>query len=245
MSAGLSCELAVRAGALEIEARLELGAEVLALVGPNGAGKTTLFLGLLGLRRPERGRIVAGEQLLFDAERGFSLPVEQRRLAYVPQDYALFPHLTAAEQVEFALSQPGRRARTRRAHELLESLGVLGVAARKPAQLSGGERQRIALARALALAPRALLLDEPLAALDVSARDSVRGFLREQLRALGLPAIVITHDVQDARVLADRMAVLEAGRIVQHGSFSELAAAPATAYVASFTNTAPRVAASP
>jgi molybdate transport system ATP-binding protein len=238
MSAGLSCELLVRAGTLEVEASLELGAEVLALVGPNGAGKTTLFLGLLGLRLPERGRIVAGGQLLFDAERGFNLAVEQRRLAYVPQDYALFPHLTAAEQVEFALSQPGRRARTRRAHELLESLGVLAVAARKPAQLSGGERQRIALARALALEPRALLLDEPLAALDVSARGSVRGFLREQLRALGLPAIVITHDAQDARMLADRVAVLEAGRIVQHGSFTELAAAPVSDYVKTFTTEA-------
>ncbi|HKP63061.1 MAG TPA: ABC transporter ATP-binding protein [Polyangiales bacterium] len=234
MSAGLSCQLSLRAGALEIDVQLEVGAEVLALVGPNGAGKTSLFLGLLGLRQPERGRIVAGDQLLFDAASGFSLPVEQRRLAYVPQDYALFPHLTAAEQVEFALSERGRSARMRRAHELLESLGVLGTAARKPAQLSGGERQRIALARALALSPRALLLDEPLAALDVSARGSVRSFLREQLVALRLPAIVITHDAQDALALADRVAVLEAGRIVQRGTFAELAAAPASEYVQRF-----------
>jgi molybdate transport system ATP-binding protein len=238
MSAGLACQLAVRAGALEVEVELELGAEVLALVGPNGAGKTTLLLGLLGLRCPSRGRIVAGDQLLFDAAASFSLPVEQRRLAYVPQDYALFPHLTAAEQVEFVLTDLGRRARKLRAHELLERLDVLRCAPRKPAQLSGGERQRIALARALALSPRALLLDEPLAALDVSARASVRSFLREQLRALGLPAIVITHDAQDALALADAVAVLEAGHVVQRGRFAELAAAPASDYVASFTSAA-------
>ncbi|HKU38706.1 MAG TPA: ABC transporter ATP-binding protein, partial [Polyangiales bacterium] len=201
-------------------------------------GKTTLLLALLGLRRPERGRVSAGEQLLFDSQRGFSLPVEERRLAYVPQDYALFPHLTAAEQVEFALARLPRAARLARARALLDELGVLAAAERKPRELSGGERQRIALARALALEPRALLFDEPLAALDASARGAVRDFLRDQLRALGLPAIVITHEAQDALALADRIAVLEAGRIVQQGSFAALAAAPGTDYVASFIQSA-------
>jgi molybdate transport system ATP-binding protein len=207
-------------------------------LGPGwaGAGKTTLLLGLLGVSRPEHGRIALSRRLLCDTARSIEAPIELRRLAYVPQDYSLFPHLSALEQVEFALSAERGKARRERARGWLRVLGVEELADRKPAQLSGGERQRIALARSLASDPQALLMDEPLAALDVRTRASVRAFLRQKLSELGLPTIIVTHDREDARVLSDRIAVLEAGQITQVGRFEELASAPASAYIASFTS---------
>jgi molybdate transport system ATP-binding protein len=244
VSGELEFELSVRAGTLSLQLALRVGAEVLALVGPNGAGKTTLLLALLGVRRPESGRIALGDRPLYDSERAIDVPIEQRRLSYVPQDYSLFPHLSALAQVEFALAERGvdssGRGRRQRAQTWLRELGVEALADRKPATLSGGERQRVALARALARAPGALLLDEPLAALDVRTRELVRSFLRAKLRELALPTIVVTHDPKDALALADRIAVLEAGQLTQLGAFEALASAPRSAYVASFVAGEPR-----
>jgi molybdate transport system ATP-binding protein len=232
----LEAQLTKRIGTLELEVQLAVEGGALAIVGPNGAGKTTALLALLGIVRPETGHVRLGGEALFDAAAGIDVPTEERALAYVPQDYALFPHLTAAQNVEFALgcggTPVGRRAEESRA--LLQRLGVLGGAERRPAALSGGERQRVALARALARAPRALLFDEPFAALDAGARGEVRMFLRARLGELGLPAVIVTHDRADVEALGVPVLVLEGGRVVQQGTLAELEARPATEYVARF-----------
>jgi molybdate transport system ATP-binding protein len=228
----------------QLDLALELEGSPLVIVGPNGAGKTTALLALLGIVRPDGGRIVLGGEPLFDAERDIDLPTEDRGIAYVPQDYALFPHLTAAENVEFALAcrptRPPAAQRRREARAWLDRLGVLATADRRPPALSGGERQRVALARALAREPRLLLFDEPFAALDASVRDEVRRYLRERLAELGLPAIVVSHDRADVAALGAPVLVLERGQVVQRGSLAELEAAPATDYVARFCGRSPR-----
>lgn len=225
----LQVRLSARVGQLSMEVELDAGAGTLVLVGPNGAGKTSLLSLLLGALPAERGRIAVGDSVLYDSERGLCLPVEERRLAWVPQDYALFPHLTVRENVEFARASV--RGRGASARKLLAELGIEAIADRPIQALSGGERQRVALARALAVSPRALLLDEPLAALDVHARREVRAFLRDWLSRLALPCIVVTHDPDDARSLGAHIAVLEAGRVTQIGSWEELTEEPASSFV--------------
>ncbi len=238
---GLQATLRKRLPGLELDLELAVAgrpAGPLALVGPNGAGKTTTLLALLGLVRPDAGHIALGGEVLFDGERGLDLPAEERGIAYLPQDYALFPHLTAAGNVAFALAclrpAPPARQRQERARALLDRVGALACADRHPHALSGGERQRVALARALARTPRALLFDEPFAALDAGARGEVRAFLRARLRELGLPALVVTHDRADVAGLDASVLVIEQGRVVQRGTLAELEARPASAYVARF-----------
>ncbi len=242
MSAGLHASVAASVGALALEVELSLPGGALVLAGPNGAGKSSLLALLLGLRRPARGRIALGGQVLFDAAAGIDLPPEARALGWVPQGESLFPHLSALENVSFALAARGvarsRRARREQARALLEQLGCAELALRAPRQLSGGERQRIALARALASEPRALLLDEPLSALDVEARPAVREALARTLRELRIPSLLVTHDAADAAALDARVLVLEQGRIVQRGSLADLRAAPATRFVARFAQPA-------
>ena len=211
----LSLAVEATLGSFALRASLEIGAEPLALVGPNGSGKTSLLLAILGLRRLDRGRIQLGDDVLFDAASAIDVPTEERHLAYLPQDFGLFPHLTALENVAFALAcnSESTNGKRRRGEALawLERFGLGGLAERNPARLSGGERQRVALARAMASAPRALLLDEPTASLDAEARVEVRTFLAESIRALGLPTILVTHDAMDVEALAGRVAVLEEG----------------------------------
>jgi molybdate transport system ATP-binding protein len=211
-------------------------AKTLLVIGPNGAGKSSMFRMLLGLIRPHTGRIQLHERCLFDSTAGICVPTEQRRIGFMPQSYALFPQMTAIENVAFGLECLGlRRAeRLARAGALLEELGVSRLSERLPAQLSGGEAQRVALARALAPSPRALLLDEPMAALDRSTRRHVRKFLAPYLAASELPTVVISHDPDDAGVLGQYIAVIENGVVVQHGSIDELRSSPATAFVESF-----------
>ncbi|MBZ0117305.1 MAG: ATP-binding cassette domain-containing protein, partial [Sandaracinaceae bacterium] len=214
----------------------------LVIVGPNGAGKTSLLLLLLGALRVERGRIEVGSSVLLDTERRIDVPLELRRFGYVPQDYALFPHLTVRGNLDFAMDSAFRRLdpseRADRVHSLLSELDLADLAGRLPYALSGGERQRVALARALAAGPRALLLDEPLAALDVGSRAEVREFLAEHLRAVDVPTIVVTHDATDAKLLGRNVAVLEAGTITQRGTFEELGARPATRFIEAWTGAA-------
>jgi ABC-type sulfate/molybdate transport systems ATPase subunit len=197
-----------------------------ALVGPSGAGKTTVLRAIAGAVRPAEGRISLGERVLLDRARRIDLPPEARRVGYVFQEYALFPHMTVRRNVAFGGAE--------RADELLGRLGIAHLAGARPPEISGGERQRVALARALAAAPQVLLLDEPLSALDAHTRDRVRGELRALLRELGLPALLVTHDFEDAAALADRVGVVVAGRVLQAGRPRELIDAPADAFVASF-----------
>jgi molybdate transport system ATP-binding protein len=227
----LTASIALRAGALDLEVALEVDERGLVLVGPNGAGKTTVLLALVGARRPAHGRVAIGGDVVFDSAGGIDRPTEERGVAYLPQNYALFPHLTAAQNVAFGLRGP-RAERIDKARALLGRLDVGSHADRHPGALSGGEQQRVALARALAPAPRALLLDEPLAALDIESRHSVRAFLVAELRAQHRPFIVILHDRDDVRAFAAPIAVVERGRVVQRGELAALEAAPATSFTA-------------
>jgi molybdate transport system ATP-binding protein len=210
--------------------RLELTLDVdgvVALAGPSGAGKTTVLRAIAGLARPDWGRVALGQTAWFDAEARVDLRPEERSVGLVFQDYALFPHLSVADNVAFG---GGRRTA-----ELLERFGIELLAKLKPGELSGGERQRVALARALAREPGVLLLDEPLAALDSHTRARVRGELRGILGGLGLPTLVVTHSFEDAAALSDRIGVLVEGRLVQSGSPADLVAGPTTPFVADFT----------
>jgi molybdate transport system permease protein len=221
-------DLTAQVGSFTVHAQLaaEPG-QVLALVGPNGAGKSTLLRALGGLL-PATGRLeVGGRDLL-------GLPPERRGIGWVPQAGLLFPHLTALDNAAYALRAAGvgRRAARDVAGRLLDQLGVAEHAGKRPAQLSGGQAQRVALARALAAHPALVLLDEPLAALDSETRDEVRRMLRQTLAGSAATTVVVTHDPVDALVLADRIVVLEEGRVVQDGTAEEVAAAPRSAWVA-------------
>jgi len=234
----LELRIARRIGALELRVELTLDREAALIAGPNGAGKSTLLRLLLGVLRPETGRIALEGRTLFDAAAAIDLAVEERELGYLPQDYALFPHLDVMGNATFGLARLPRRERLRRAGEWLEKLGVGHLARRFPAGLSGGERQRVALARSLARNPRALLLDEPFAALDPIARRELRGSMRSWLQEWRLPALIVSHDSADA-VLADRIAVMEHGQLVQQDTLEELRRAPASAFVAGFVSATP------
>lgn len=240
----LSATVEAELGPFLLRVSLEVGAEPLALVGPNGSGKTSLLLAILGLIKPERGRIALGNNVLFDRELDIDCPTEERHLAYLPQDFGLFPHLTAIENVAFALAcGPGRMSRRQRrgqAMAWLDRVGLGSLANRNPTQLSGGERQRIALARALASSPRALLLDEPTASLDAEARASVRAFLAESIRSLRLPTIIVTHDIMDVEALAGRVAVLDKGQVAAWGLLADLRKTPPTPFASRlFSSPAP------
>jgi molybdate transport system ATP-binding protein len=239
----LSISVDAELGPFLLQATLEVGAEPLALVGPNGSGKTSLLLAILGLIKLERGRLVLGDEVLVDTDRGIERPTEERHLAYLPQDFGLFPHLTAVENVAFALAcgsiATSRKERRAQAMTWLDRFGLGSLANRKPTQLSGGERQRIALARALASSPKAILLDEPTASLDVEARVEVRALLAESIRSLGLPTILVTHDVMDVEALAGRVAVLEKGRVVGCGLPGDLRKSPPTPFASKFLSTPP------
>ena len=231
----LAAQLRVERGAfgLELELAVEPG-RTLALVGPNGAGKSTALGAIAGLV-PNAGTVRVGDRVLDE------LPVEQRRVGYVFQDYLLFPHLTVLENVAFGPRATGMpRARAREAASAwLARLDLAALAQRRPAQLSGGQAQRVALARALATDPDVLLLDEPLAALDVEIRADVRAELATHLADYAGLTIVVTHSLADVAALAHDVIVLERGKATQRGSLAELTAAPATPYVERLTRPAP------
>lgn len=235
---GLALEIQAKIGSLELEVQLETGPGPLVLIGPNGAGKTSLLSCILGSLPIERGKLEVAGVPLVDTASGLDVPLEDRRLGYVPQDYALFPHLSVRENIEFAIDSSNTISaaeRTQRIAAVLADLAITELADRRTRSLSGGEKQRVALARALCVRPRALLLDEPLAALDVHARREVRGFLGRYLRELGLPTLVVTHDAADARQLGSEIVVLEGGKITQRGGWEELARAPGSRFVGEFT----------
>lgn len=203
---------------------------VTVLFGPSGSGKTTILRCLAGLERPSRGRIALGGVTWAGA--GVFLPPQARRIGYVPQEGALFPHLTVAGNIEFGLVGASRDARRARVDELVGLVGLAGLGERRPDGLSGGQRQRVALARALAPSPSLLLLDEPLSSLDEPTRRRMRQELRRVILASRTPAIVVTHDRQEALELGDELAVVVGGRLRQVGPIGEVLARPADAEVA-------------
>lgn len=230
----LDASLRLRRGALDLDVSLECDG-VTAVMGPNGSGKTTLLLACVGALTPDAGHIRLRGRVLFDGALRVNIPPEDRRIAYVPQGYGLFPHMSAVRNVEFGMRDPSERTRHKRALRFLEELEVGHVAERRPAELSGGEAQRVALARALAADPALLLLDEPLSALDPTARPRLRRFLSEWLAQSDFPTVVVTHDPADAVAFADELLIIEEGKVVQGGPLDEVAVRPATEFVAALT----------
>jgi molybdate transport system ATP-binding protein len=231
----LDAEVALTLGSLDLDVELSMSdGEVVALLGPNGAGKTTLLKAIAGLVPLERGHVRLDGVVLEDASSRRYVPTERRPIGVVFQDYLLFPHMSVRDNVAFGLTSRGRPQREARAAAMawLERVGVAAQAHSRPSRLSGGERQRVALARALATDPRLLLLDEPLAALDVTARTEVRRDLKRHLASFRGTRLIITHDPLEAVALADRLVVMERGRIVQSGTPAEIAEHPRSGYVA-------------
>jgi molybdate transport system ATP-binding protein len=202
------------------------------LFGASGSGKTTVLRCLAGLERPEEGNIRFGEEPWFEAHGDVFVPPQRREIGLVPQDYALFPHLSVAHNVGYGLSQLGKAERQARVDETMRWLELEGLGRRRPAELSGGQRQRVALARALIRKPRLLLLDEPLSALDGPTRLRLRGDLRQLLKQLGIPTVLVTHERTEALALGDQLIVMDDGRIVQRGPVHEVFSHPASLAVA-------------
>jgi len=231
----LRASVALTLGALDLDVVLEVGpGEVVAVMGPNGAGKTTLLRALAGLTALDDGRVEVAGTVLEDTASGLRLPAEQRRAGVVFQDPLLFPHMTVADNVAFALRTRGTGGREARlqAAAWLERIGLAGVAGLRPGALSGGQAQRVALIRALAGAPGMLLLDEPLSGVDLQARVAVRRELRRHLDTFPGPCLLVTHEPVEALSLADRLVVLEHGRVAQEGSVAEVARRPRSSWIA-------------
>jgi molybdate transport system ATP-binding protein len=225
-------------GAPPVRARAELPLDgVAVLFGPSGAGKTTVLRILAGLERPDAGAVEFAGETWSDAARGIHLPPQERRVGFLFQEHALFPHLDVAANVGYGLPGLPRAEREARVREVAVRLHAGDLLGRMPGELSGGQRQRVALARALAPRPRLLLLDEPLSALDAPTREALRGELRAALRESGVPAVVVTHDRVEALALGDRLVVLSQGGVHQVGPVLEVFARPADVVVARLVGT--------
>jgi molybdate transport system ATP-binding protein len=232
MSDRLEVALALQVPGFTLDVAWSAGGGVAVLFGPSGAGKTLTLQCLAGLITPTRGRIVVDGRVFFDSAARINLPAQARRIGYVFQGYALFPHLTVADNLGFGLRDRPRAERARRVARVVDQLGLGGFERRYPRELSGGQRQRVALGRALAIEPALLLLDEPLSALDAPLRRALRDELRQVLRDVGTAAVVVTHDFTEAYRLGDRIVVYDAGRVVQSAPRTELLWQPASESVA-------------
>ena len=236
----LDAHVKVQIGELSIDVALTAAdGETVAVLGPNGAGKTTLLRTLAGLVALDGGHVTVDDTVVDDPERGVYVVPERRSVGVMFQEYLLFPHLSVLENVAFPLRSRGigRTEARRRAGEWLARVGLADRERAKPADLSGGQRQRVALARALVAEPAMLLLDEPLAALDVGTRTELRRDLRTHLASFPGVRVLVTHDLLDAVALADRLVVLEGGRVAQEGPVAEATARPRSRYVAELVGT--------
>jgi len=223
-----------QAGPIALNVRLHCAqGELLALVGPSGSGKTSVLRAIAGLLDVAQGRVELGDQVWLDTARGVKVPAERRPVGMVFQHYALFPHLSALDNVRLALPRgaDGRNGKDA-AHRLLQDMQLDGLAARRPHQLSGGQRQRVALARALARSPGVLLLDEAFAAVDQPTRQALYDELIKLRERVGVPIVMVTHDLREARLLADRMCIIEGGQTLQDGPPEQLMSRPRNARVA-------------
>ena len=200
--------------------------ELLALVGPSGSGKSTILRVIAGLVRPRGGVVSCNGETWLDTGRGVDLPPQRRAVGLVFQHYALFPHLTALENITLALRSLPRAAQHERARALLDLVNLTGFEARRPAELSGGQQQRIAVARALARDPRVLLMDEPFSAVDQVTRRKLQRELVQLRRTLQIPLVLVTHDLEEARMLADQLSILHRGQTVRRGPPTEVMSRP-------------------
>ncbi len=226
---------ALRLGGFEYEAAFEAANEIVVLFGHSGAGKSITLQAIAGLMRPASGRIVIGDHVVFDSGPGLNVPPQERRVGYVVQELALFPHMTVEQNVAFGVPKvAGREARVA---SLLNLLRISELRDRRPSTLSGGQRQRVALARALARDAQVLLLDEPFSALDDALRVTLRRELLRLRAELGLTIVFVTHDLREAHLLADRLAVFDGGRVLQFGPREEVFRRPANRRVAELTGT--------
>lgn len=212
--------------------------EILALLGPSGCGKTTTLRLIAGFETPDTGRVIIGDRVMADAERGLAVPPEERGVGVVFQDYALFPHLTVEDNVAFGLHALSRDQRRQRVQAVLDLVGMLDLAGRYPHEISGGQQQRVAVARALAPAPALMLLDEPFSNLDADLRAQMRDEVEKVLRGTGTTAVFVTHDQEEAFTIADKVGVLNAGRLEQVASPEAIYHHPATPFVAEFVGAA-------
>ena len=233
--ATLELDITCRLRAFAVELSLAAGEEVVAVAGPSGAGKTTVLRCVAGLRRPDGGRIVCDGETWFEHCR-VDVPAERRSVGYVPQHHALFPHLTVERNVSFGLERKkvGKAEIKQRVGDMLDLVQLTGLGNRRPQQLSGGQQQRVALARALVNHPRALLLDEPLGALDLRLRRQLQIELKRIQADIGITFVHVTHDQEEALTMADTIAVMNEGRIEQMDSGEELYERPRTEFVANF-----------
>ena len=231
----LELALELRLDTFHLHAELDLDAPIVALCGPSGAGKSLTLSAIVGALTPARGHVRIDGVTFFDSGQGVNLDVRARRVGFVPQSYALFPHLSVEANVAFGLyGQPAAQVAAE-VSRLLALLQLDGLAARRPRELSGGQQQRVALARALAVRPRVLLLDEPFAALDPALRGETRALVRAVQRELGVGIVLVSHDVADAYELASAVVVLEAGRVLQAGPREAVFHRPASLAVARWT----------
>ena len=211
--------------------------ELVVLFGPSGSGKSLTLQAIAGIGQPDAGRIMVDGQMLYDSAQRINLPPQARRVGYVPQQYALFPHLTTEKNIGFGLTDLSQQERKQRVRELVALFGLRGLEQRRPQELSGGQQQRVALARALAVQPRLLLLDEPFAALDVPLREALRQELAQVQARSGITVLMVTHDLTDAFALGQRVIVYDAGQVIQQGTREEVFFRPATSRVAEFVGT--------
>jgi len=226
-------------GRLTVEAQFSVGNGFTILFGPSGAGKTTILDCVAGLRQPDSGRIAIDGIVLFDSEQRVSIPTRHRNIGYLFQTLALFPHMTVRQNIEYGLAERDESERQARSSEIAKSFGIAALLDRRPGKISGGERQRVALARALVTRPKALLLDEPMSALDRSTKSRILDDLRKWNESRAVPILYVTHEREEVYALGDRVLVLEAGKIAADGTPHEVLSRPqreSVAQLAGFEN---------
>jgi molybdate transport system ATP-binding protein len=220
----LRAAIGLARGAFILDVELTCAPGITCVMGPSGSGKSTLLGVLAGLAVPDRGLVTLGDEVWLDRTKDIDVPVHARRLSYMFQNLALFPHMSARRNVEYGMQELPRLERHARAQALLERVGVGHLAERRPRTFSGGEAQRVALARALARQPRLVLLDEPFSALDRELRRQLTQLVRELVGELGVPLVHVTHSIAEARLLADQVVRIERGKVVARGPASEVLA---------------------